>query len=95
MSLQIPWRAVRFKKLKLRIVDNIKCGRGYKLPKTLKHHRTISSVCHSNERPYQVADAVIGVVRYRERNAELGQPNEKGANRQRVDQVQVVGIISW
>ncbi len=41
-----------------------------------------------------MADAVIGVVRYREGDAELGQPNEIGADGQRVDQVQVVGVIS-
>lgn len=29
---------------------------------------------------YQVADAVIGVERYREGDAELGQPNEIGAD---------------
>lgn len=41
-----------------------------------------------------MADAVIGVVRYREGDAEFGQPNEIGADVQRMDQVQVVGVTS-
>ncbi len=44
---------------------------------------------------YQVADAVQGVVRYRKGDAKLGQPDEIGADGQRVDQVQVVRVISW
>lgn len=44
---------------------------------------------------YQVADAVVGVVRYGESDAKLGQPDEIRADRQRVDQVQVLGVISW
>lgn len=44
---------------------------------------------------YQVADAVISVVRYRECDAKLGQPNEKGSDGQRMDQVQVVRVTSW
>lgn len=43
---------------------------------------------------YQVADAVQGVERYWEGEADLGQPDEIGADGQRVDQVQVVGVGS-
>ena len=42
-----------------------------------------------------MADAVIGVVRYREGDAELGQADEIRADGQRMDQVQVVGVTSW
>lgn len=48
-----------------------------------------------NNLAHQVANAIVGVVRSGEYNAELGHPDEDGADGQRVDQVQVVGIISW
>lgn len=45
-------------------------------------------------KPYQVTDSIIGVVRYRESDAELCQTDEKGPDGQWVNQVQVVRITS-
>ena len=45
--------------------------------------------------PYQVANAIVGVVRGGECKAELGHSDEDGADGKRADQVQVVGIICW
>lgn len=49
----------------------------------------------SRNETYQVANAIVGVVRCRECNAELCHRDEAGADGQRADQVQVVGITSW
>lgn len=51
-------------------------------------------VCNDPKCSYQVANAVVRMVGYRECDAELGQPNEEGSEGQRVDQVQVVGVAS-
>lgn len=48
--------------------------------------------CTKSLKSYQVADAVVGVERRGEDEGEFGQTKEIGADGERVDQVQVVGV---
>lgn len=56
--------------------------------------KRLTTVCYDLSCSYQVANAIVRMVRYRECDAELGQPNEEGSEGQRVDQIQVVGVTS-